>query len=131
MRAVYITLLLWKWLRKYFVAVFLVAALLGSLAGNKIYGTGPTPQQPPEGYELHRGMVTLHWDKGTQKGDIVLQVSVDNSDFSEPLFEKKLAASFYTLRELERGKQYYWRLLQNNKPSPTASFKVYKYNVNL
>ena len=123
--------LLGKWLRKYFAAVFLITALVGSLAGNKLYGTGPMPQQPPEGYELHRGTVTLHWNKGTKKGDIVLQVSVDDPDFSTPILEKKLAASSHALSDLKRGKQYYWRLLQNNKPSPTASFKVYKYNVKL
>jgi len=119
------------WLRQYAVALALVMTLAGSLVAVNIWGSGPVAQQPPEGYTIERDRASLQWDKGTREAPVTLQVSVGSPDFDEMLVNKVVKGNGHTLRKLERGATYYWRLVQNGKAGPTASFKVSRYNVDL
>lgn len=120
-----------RFLRKYLVAVTLIAGLAVVLVQVDRYGTGPAPQYPPEGYTSYKTQESLQWDKGTREEPIVLQVSIDDPSFAEPVLEKKVSGTSHSMNKLEGGKTYYWRLMQGDRPSPIASFKVSRYNVHL
>jgi len=126
-----VAVILWSigvWLRRYAVALALIGTLGGSLVAANLWGTAPSPQQPPEGYVSEDDRATLQWDKGTRKAPITLQISLDDPDFGKPLVDKAVSGTGHTLSKLERGGTYYWRLVQDGVPGPTASFGVSKYN---
>lgn len=115
---------LWGFLRSYGVAVAILIAFFSSFFGVYLFGTGPVPQQPPEGYEVEREQVVFQWNRGTRKEPIRLQVSKDDPTFSKPVLDKEVPSKTHVMKNLENGHTYYWRLLQGNKPSPRASFKT-------
>jgi hypothetical protein len=119
------------WLRRYVVALLLITTLAVALLRIHTSGVGPMPQQPPEGYTAVRTQVSLSWNRGTREAPITLQVSIDDPTFSSPFLERKVNGTSHSLTKLEGGTTYYWRLVQEGKPSPTASFKVSKYNVHI
>lgn len=115
---------LWELIRTYVVMIALITALGYAFVEVWTVGTGPVPQQPLDGLLIEKATVELGWKKGTRSGDLTLQVSIDDPNFGELTVEKKSAGSAYTLNELEPGRTYYWRLVQNGAPSPTAFFKT-------
>jgi len=120
-----------RFVRRYLVAVALIGGLLVVLVQVDLFGTGPMPQYPPEGYTSYKTQESLQWEKGTREEEIVLQVSIDDPSFAAPALEKKVSGTSHSLNKLEGGKTYYWRLMQGDRPSPVATFKVSKYNVHL
>jgi hypothetical protein len=118
-------------LRRHTIAVVLIATLVVILVNAELHGVGPMPQYPPEGHTTVKTQVSLQWNKGTREEPITLQVSIDDPTFSEPMLEKKVGGTSHSMSKLEGGKTYYWRLVQGERPSPVASFKVSKYNVHL
>ena len=118
-------------LRRYLVAVVLVASLGWALVQVYTSGTGPMPQQPPEGYTVERARASLQWNRGTRSEPITLQISIDDPTFAEPKVDRKVNGTSHSLNNLERGSTYYWRLVQAGEASPIASFKVSNYNVKL
>lgn len=116
-------------LRKYAVALLLVVGLGWALIYVNLWGAPPTPQQPPEGYTVQRDRAALQWNNGTRNKPVTLQISVGDPDFEKPIVNKVIKGNGHTMRKLERGATYYWRLIQNGEPGPTASFKVSRYNV--
>jgi len=118
-------------LRRYAIAVALIAALVIAMVRVQTSGVGPVPQYPPEGYTAVKTQVSLQWNKGTREEPITLQVSIDDPTFSEPVLDKKVGGTSHSMSKLEGGKTYYWRLVQGEEPSPVATFKVSKYNVHL
>jgi hypothetical protein len=119
------------WLRKYTVTLLLIGTLLIALIKVHACGAGPVPQQPPEGHVTVKTRVSLSWNRGTRETPIMLQVAIDDPTFASPILEKKVSGTSHSLAKLESGKTYYWRLVQDDEPSPTASFEVSRYNVNL
>jgi phosphodiesterase/alkaline phosphatase D-like protein len=115
---------LWGFARSYGVAIALVVVFFTSFVGVYAFGTGPVPQQPPEGYEVEREQVTFQWNRGTRKAPIRLQVSRDDPSFSNPVLDLKVQGKTQVMRNLENGHIYYWRLMQGDKPSPVATFKT-------
>ncbi|MCP4603280.1 MAG: hypothetical protein GY847_22655 [Proteobacteria bacterium] len=120
---------LWEFLRTYLVAIVLISTLTLALFEVYISGTGPVPQMPPEGYQLGQAQVTLRWNRGTREGDIQLQVSMDDANFGKPMLDKKATGKSHSMRDLEPGHIYYWRLVQGNKTSPVAAFKTSPYAI--
>ncbi|MBW2277481.1 MAG: hypothetical protein JRF63_08315 [Deltaproteobacteria bacterium] len=118
-------------LRRYVIAVALIATLAVALVQVEVSGVGPVPQYPPEGYTTVKTQVSLQWNKGTREEPITLQVSIDDPTFAAPVLEKKVGGTSHSMSKLEGGKTYYWRLMQSEQPSPVATFKVSKYNVHL
>lgn len=118
-------------IRRYTIAVVLIAMLVVAMAKVETSGVPPMPQQPPEGFETVETHVSLQWDKGTREEPITLQVSIDDPDFEEPFLERKVNGTSHSLSKLEGGKTYYWRLVQDTEPGPTASFRVSEFNVHL
>ena len=106
------------------MAIVLIVTFFKAFIGVYAVGVGPVPQQPPEGYKVEQGQVTLQWNKGTRQGPITLQISMDDPSFSEPVYEKEVAGKTYVMRQIENGHVYYWRLIQNEKSSPVATFKT-------
>ncbi len=120
-----------RWLRRYLVALALIGTLAAAMIQVYTTGVGPRPQQPPEGYVVERDRASLQWDKGTIERPIELQVSIDDPEFGNPAVERKTSGTSHSLRDLEPGSTYYWRLVQDGEPSRTASFSVSKYNVHI
>jgi predicted PurR-regulated permease PerM len=120
---------LWLFARKYLVVLLLIGCFAFAMFQVYITGTPPVPQQPPQGYTLGRLQARLQWNKGTRPGAIQLQVSVDDPDFIEPLVDKKTTGSNHSMRNLLPGHTYYWRLVQEGKPGPVASFKTSPYAI--
>ena len=117
--------------RRYVVALALIAALVAALVQVYTTGTGPMPQQPPQGYLVERARASLQWNRGTRTEPITLQVSIDDPTFAEPAVERKVNGTHHSLNDLQSGSTYYWRLMQDGEPSPIASFKVSSHNVKL
>lgn len=120
---------LWDFARKYLVALFMLGAFGAAMFEVYVTGTGPVPQQPPEGYAIEELTATLRWDNGTRGGPVTLEVSVDDPGFAKPLLSRETASGSYALRDLEPGRTYYWRLVQAGRSSPVASFKTSPYAV--
>lgn len=124
-------LTLGKWLRRYAVLIILIVAFGQTMISVLLYGMGPMPQLPPTGYEIERGTVVLQWNKGNIDEPITLQVS-DSPEFEDTLFERELGGVTHSLKiDYERGQTYYWRLMQNDVPSPVSNFNISEYHVNL
>lgn len=120
-----------KWLRKYAVLVILLVALGWEVGSTLLDGMPPVPQLPPAGYVLEQGAVTLQWNRGNIEEPITLQIAT-TKDFAEPLFDKEVTGITQRYGEnLERGQVYYWRLVQNDIPSPVSRFVVSEQHVNL
>ena len=117
-------------LRRYVIAVALIATLVIAMVQVQTSGVGPVPQYPPEGYTTVKTQVSLQWNKGTREEPIILQVSLE-PDFSETVLDKQVGGTSHSMSKLEGGETYYWRLVQNERSSPVATFKVSKYNVHL
>lgn len=117
--------------RRYLVALALLATLAAALVEVYTTGTGPMPQQPPEGYTIEISRTSLQWDRGTRTDPITLQISIDDPTFAAPKVDRKVNGTSHSLNDLQRGSTYYWRLVQAGAPSPTASFKVSSTNVKL
>jgi hypothetical protein len=116
------------WLRKYAVTLALMATLVAAMAGAALFGAGPMPQQPPQGYVAERGRVSLSWSKGTREEPITLQISIGDPGFSAPIVDKEMNTNSHSVTKLERGATYYWRLIQDGHASPTTHFQVSRYN---
>ena len=117
----------WKLLRTYGVAVFLVVALLQAFIEVYTTGTGPLPQLPPDGFIEVRARIELGWSKSTRKGEVKLQVSKDDARFADPFINRAVTGESFPLNELEAGHRYYWRLVQDGKSSPVAFFDMSPY----
>jgi len=91
-----------------------------------VTGTGPMPQQPPEGYVVERTQATFQWNRGNLSLPMRLQVSTDEANFENPTLDRKVTGTTHTMHNLEPGHVYYWRLVQGDKVSPLASFKTAK-----
>ena len=128
MQWLHILLLAGVWLRKYAVTLALMATLVAAMAGAALFGAAPMPQQPPNGYDVERGKVSLSWSKGTRGEPITLQISIGDPDFSAPIVDKKMNTNSHNVTKLERGATYYWRLIQGGNASPVAHFQVSRYN---
>jgi hypothetical protein len=113
-----------RFLWRYLAAAALIGGLTTAMVGVALSGTGPVPQGPPEGYSVASGRVSLEWNKGTRKGPITLEVSVDDPTFAKPIVQKKISGVSHQMAEIRPGKTYYWRLVQGSEKSPTASFRV-------
>jgi len=109
---------------RYAAAAALVAGLAVAMIGVAAGGTGPMPQQPPDGYSVASGRISLEWNRGTRKGPITLQISVNDSSFSKPILMKTIGGISHLLTDVRPGSTYYWRLVQGGEPSPTATFEV-------
>ncbi len=120
---------IWRFLRTYLVALALIFTLAFAFFEVYVTGVGPVPQQPPEGYTIERTNATLQWNKGTKKGPINLQVSMDDPKFKAPILEREVKNTSHAMNKLEPGHTYYWRLVQNDKPSPVATFKTSAYAI--
>jgi len=118
------------WLRRYAIGLALVTALVVAFAQYWTVGVGPVPQQPPEGYVIEKGTADLQWNRGTRAGDIHVQVSVDDPAFGAPAVDKVVAGTTHSVNILEPDHTYYWRLVQNGRPSRVAHFKTSKYHAN-
>jgi hypothetical protein len=110
--------------RRHLVAAACVCAFAVAMIGTAVHGNGPVPQGPPDGYSLVSGRVSLEWNRGTRPQPITLEVAEDDPSFVKPVFQKVVNGAAFTLTTVHPGKKYYWRLLQNNYTSPTASFEV-------
>jgi len=124
MRAIGVVALGARFVWRYAATAALVAGLAAALIGVAATGTGPMPQQPPDGYSVASGRISLEWNKGTRKEPIKLQVSVDDPSFSKPILQRAVGGTSQTLTEVKPGRTYYWRLLQGDGASPTATFEV-------
>jgi len=110
--------------RRYLVTVAILCAFAAAMIGSAMYGNGPVPQGPPEGYSLVSGRVSLEWNRGTRPQPITLEVAEDDPSFAKPVFQKVVSGTAFTLTTVRPGKKYYWRLVQNDQASPTASFAM-------
>jgi hypothetical protein len=113
-----------RFLWRYLATAALLGGLAAAMLGVALSGTGPEPQQPPEGYSVASGRVSLEWNKGTRKGPITLEVSIEDPTFSKPIVKKTTGAVSHLMAEIRPGKTYFWRLVQGSETSPTASFTV-------
>lgn len=121
-----------NFVRAYLSAFLLIGCLAIASISTIISGTGPIPQYPPEQYVVERDLAVLRWNKGTREGQIDLEVSINDSTFSNDNVKViKKVNSTHSLRKLKNGTTYYWRLKQKGKYSRVASFRVSKYNVNI
>ena len=102
-------------LRRYLVAVALLATLVVALVQVYATGTGPMPQQPPEGYTVERARASLQWNRGTRTETITLQISIDDPTFSAPKVDRQVNGTSHSLNDLQRGSTYYWRLVQEGQ----------------
>ena len=121
----------WIWIRKYLVTLSLIVVFVGAMLEVYIFGVGPMPQQPPDGYTVERSRAALQWSRGTHEGDLTLQVSIDDPDFNELIVDKKVTGKTYSVKDLKRGKTYYWRIVGDGVESPTAKFKASAYAIDL
>ncbi len=113
---------LWTWIRKYLIFLAILITFGVSML-EVTRGTGPRPQQPPEGYLEHRSSTTLQWNRGTTKEPIQLQISIDDPAFKGELFlDKEVSGKTHALRDLEQGKTFYWRLVSDKGKSPVFHF---------
>ena len=128
MQWLHILVLAAVWLRKYAVTLALMVTLVTAMVGVALFGAGPMPQQPPQGYMAERGRVSLSWSKGTRQEPITLQISIGDPSFLAPIVDKETNTNSHNVTKLERGATYYWRLIQGGKASPTAHFEVSRYN---
>ena len=128
MQWLHVLLLAAVWLRKYAVTLALMVMLVTAMASAALFGAGPMPQQPPQGYDVERGRVSLSWSKGTRKEPITLQISIGDPGFNSPIINKEMTTNSHNITKLERGATYYWRLIQNGHAGPTAHFHVSRYN---
>ena len=113
-------------LRIYLVLLLLAAAFLFAVAERLLFGIGPTPQLPPEGYMSENRQVTLQWDPGDRGGPIALEVAVDSPDFRRKVVALPAVKgrTTHVLDDLSPGHTYYWRLVQGKAASPVATFKT-------
>jgi len=124
MRGIGVVSLAARFVWRYAATAALVAGLAAAMIGVATEGTGPVPQQPPDGYSVASGRVSLEWNRGTRKGPITLQVSVDDPSFSKPILRRAVGGTSHSLTDVKPGRTYYWRLLQDDGASPTATFEV-------
>lgn len=115
---------LWGFVRTCGVAGCLVGGLVWSFVSVALLGAGPTPQLPPEGYVVERGRVDLQWHRGTRPGAIRLQVAGKSGDFTRPIVDREEPGTTLSLKGLEPGRAYRWRLVQNGAASRVASFEI-------
>ena len=122
---------IYRWIRRYAVLLILLAALSWKVGSTLLHGMPPVPQLPPVGYVLEQGAITLQWNRGNIEKPITLQIAT-TKDFKEPLFDKEVSGITQRYSDdLQRGQVYYWRLVQDDIPSPTSKFVVSKQHVNL
>jgi hypothetical protein len=89
--------------------VLLVAILLRAVAVPLIRGERPAPSSPPDGYVSPDASVRLSWSRGAAEGPLRLEVCRDR-DFRAPEVSEEVRGTSLTLRPLERGRTWYWRL---------------------
>ncbi|MCU0664694.1 MAG: hypothetical protein MUC50_20525 [Myxococcota bacterium] len=112
----------WGWSRDYLIAITLISMLAFSFIKVAVVGVGPAPQGPPQDYELGKTQIELEWSKGNREGEIRVQVSMDDPSFAKPFVDKPTTATTHSLNDLEPGRLYYWRLVQNGRTSRVARF---------
>lgn len=119
----------WRLVRVYGVATLLVAGLGYTFVTVALFGAGPTPQLPPDGYVAERGRVDLQWHRGNRAGEIRLQVAETGGNFRETVVDRVESGTTLSLRGLDPDRTYSWRLMQNGRTSRVASFKTPRSHV--
>lgn len=121
---------LWNFTRDYLVLSLLSAAFLWTIVEVYGFGTGPTPQLPPEGYLVENLEAKLQWHNGNRPTGYTLQVSEDDAGFTQQLFlEREVSGTTFTLNDISPGHTYFWRLKRDKLVSKTASFKTAPYAI--
>jgi hypothetical protein len=110
--------------RRYLVTAACVGAFACAMVRAAASGVGPVPQEPPDGYSLLSGRISLEWNRGDRPGPIALEVSEEDPSFSKPIYGKVATGTTFTLTTVRPGKKYFWRLVQGGAPSPVATFEV-------
>jgi hypothetical protein len=110
--------------RRHLVSTACIGGFAFAMLRVTLAGAGPVPQEPPEGYTLTSGRASLGWNRGTRPAPITLEVSEDAPTFATPVYRKVVAGTSFTLTTTRPGKKYYWRLVQDGRPSPTATFEA-------
>ena len=129
MRMLEIISALWKFLRDYTLPLVLLGIFVTTLLQVYVFGVGPTPQQPPEGYELQRLEAKLTWHKGNREGATTLEIAKDDPTFQTLFVERQVSGTSHSLRDLEPGHTYYWRLKRDDEYTRTCSFKTSKHAI--
>ncbi len=120
-----------KWLRKYAVLIIMLSILITELVNVQLNGMGPRPQLPPIGYVEESGNITLQWNRGNIDKPITVQVS-KTKDFTDIVLERIVSGTTTNWGTgLERGQEYYWRLMQDDKSSVISRFTVSKQHIKL
>jgi len=91
------------------VLALLLAMILHAVLAPSIWGARPTPTSPPDGYVSPDLSVRLSWSRGDSGDPLRLEVARDRG-FRTPDVTEEVRGSSVTLRPLERGRTYYWRL---------------------
>ncbi len=121
---------LWTIARTHLVALALVWVLVAAFVEVYTEGTGPMPQQPFDGLLIERNRVDLSWNKGTREATLKLQVAIDDPEFNNPILDKETKSTFHAITDLKPGRTYYWRLVSDGIPGPSACFKTSTHAAN-
>ena len=115
-------------LRRYLVPLLLLLYLAGAMLGYLVAGDAPQPQIPPDGHVSHTRVVRLSWYRGGS-GPYRLQVIPEDGDFDTPLIDKTLRSAIHTLKDLQPGEAYRWRVIaeHSGRTSREASFSMARY----
>jgi len=113
-----------RFLRTYFAAIALAAALAVSAIEVCAEGTDPAPQVPPSGAVLYAGHAELRWSRGTSARSIRLQVSPGDPEFRSPSLDVAADGTGRKLEGLKAGETYYWRLVADSEPGPVMTFRI-------
>ena len=115
----------WRWLRSYGVLAAL-AVLVGRVAFRAWIGeVVPSPEFPPNGYDVVRDTIQLEWSLAREKGKTHLEVSAGDSSFSgAKAVDEDVDGKTYTLKDLKAGTTYYWRVSEGGLVSPVSYFRA-------
>ncbi len=72
-------------------------------------GDAPSPQIPPPGHVAEERRVRLTWRRGSQKGNLRVEVALDGK-FETPVFSRLTTKTSLLLPQLKQGKRYCWRV---------------------
>ena len=118
-----------KFVRDYTLPLVLLGIFATTILQVYVLGVGPTPQQPPEGYELQRLEARLEWHKGNRDGAVTLEVAEDDPTFETLFMERQVSGTKHTMHNVTPGHTYYWRLKRNDTYSRVCSFKTSKHAI--
>ena len=97
----------------YGVPGLLLLVLVFQLSTAAAFGVAPGPTVPPDGYAASEDRVTLYWRRGSHEGAFTVQVA-EGMSFDKPVFSKKTSQTTLMLPRLEPGKEYCWRVLDED-----------------